>query len=567
MAYVPRRWKQAPAAPAEHFARLPDLPPFIAQVMYNRGLVDPQEICAFISESPTDGCDPFLMKDMGEAVARIAQAISHREPVVVYGDFDADGLTSTALMVEQLQRLGAIVEPYIPHRVEEGYGLNAGAIQRLAEQGTRLIITVDCGISSVEEIGLAAALGVDVVVTDHHHLPPELPDALAIICPRQIDCRYPFKEFAGVGVAYKLAEALARRLGSPAERENRGALDLVALGTVADMAPLRGENRSLVQRGLATLNDTCRPGLQAMLFRAGLQRVDAGSIAFALGPRLNATGRLDSAMVSYRLLVTGDTREANDLSSVLETANEERQRLTRSLQEQARQQLGTIDARRRLLIVAGPEYRAGVVGLVAGRLADESYRPAIVVEVGPETSRGSARSIPEFNIVSALDECRDLLVRYGGHAQAAGFTVANGDYSLLVERLTAIAERELAGLELEPTMHIDAELPLQQVTWHSLGWLEKLAPFGYANPTPILMSRRVMVQGAPRIVGRDHLKLKVGDGRGGPSVDAIGFGMGGMLDQVRRGQQWDVAYCLESNQWADFPAVLQLRLKDLRPAA
>jgi single-stranded-DNA-specific exonuclease len=271
-------------------------------------------------------------------------------------------------------------------------------------------------------------------------------------------------------------------------------------------------------------------------------------------------------MVSYRLLATGDSAEAASLAELLESANEERQRLTRSLQELARQQLGAISPEERLLLVAGPEYRAGVVGLVAGRLAEELYRPAIVMEVGPETSRGSARSIPEFNVVSALDECRDLLVRFGGHAQAAGFTVENRILPVLESRLRAIAIRELGGLALEPTLGIDAELPLNQVTWKSLEWLERLAPFGYANPTPVLVSRAVSMRAAPRIVGRDHLKLRVGDGRGSVAIDAIGFRMGGLLEAAARQPLWDIAYCLESNQWGDRSPSLQLRLKDMRPS-
>ena len=563
MLNVARRWELAPAAPPEHFARFGDLPAFVAQILYNRGLTDRRQVDSFLDSDGAGSHDPFAMKGMQTAVTRVVQAIARDERIVVYGDFDADGITSTALVVQFLQSLGARVQPYIPHRVDEGYGLNADSVKRLVQDGTRLLITVDCGVSSVAEIAWAQSHGMDVIVTDHHHMPTEMPSALAILNPRQPDCRYPFKDLAGVGVAYKLAHGICMAFGRD-ERELAETLDLVALGTVADLAPLLGENRALVRRGLAQLSRPERPGLQEMMLRAGLQRVDAGTIAFALGPRLNAAGRMDSAMSSYHLLTTEDYSEARRLADELESVNRERQRVTVELHGVARRQVQERGTDERLLLVCGDEFAPGIVGLVAGRLAEEYYRPAVVVHRGEVTSRGSARSIPEFSIVSALDECRDLLVRYGGHAQAAGFTVANENLAELHRRLLAIAERELAGLTLVPTLQVDVEVPLSGSSWQTLQWLERLAPFGSGNPAPVLMSRQVRVWDKPRVVGRDHLRLRLAGPEGGAVLDAIGFRLGHLADEIGTHPYWDIAYCLESNQWGDYPPMLQANIKAMR---
>lgn len=559
-----KRWQVLPPAPAEHLQHFGDLPPLVVQLLYNRGLSEASEVAAFLAapgEEPLG--NPFDLRDMPQAVQRIQQSIASGERLVVYGDFDVDGITSAALLVQTLAALGARVSPYIPRRLEEGYGLNLGALDRLAAEDVRLVITVDNGISALAEVEHAHALGIDVIVTDHHHVPPQLPRAVAILNPKRPDCPYPFKELAGVGVAFKLAQALSDlRIANFEFRNPNFGLDLVALGTVVDMAPLIGENRALARRGLAMLNQTQRPGLLAMIARAGLRlgQIDSSALSFALGPRLNAAGRIDDAIASYRLLVTDSPDEAATLADDLEAKNQERQRLTAEVLERARSQaceLGDV----RLLLVAGEGYAAGVVGLVAGRLVDEFYRPALVVEWGEERSRGSARSIPEFNIVAALAECQDLLVRFGGHAMAAGFTVETPRLAALQGRLLAIADRELRGLDLTPTLFVDAELPLAQASWATYNWVGRLAPFGYANPTPTFLSRRVHVLKA-WVTGNNHLRLKLADG---PQVwDAIGFRLGDWAEPVAKHPSIDVVYTLETSQWGAEEPVLQLNVKDLR---
>jgi single-stranded-DNA-specific exonuclease len=547
-------------------SRFPALPAFLAQILYNRGLTDPVDAEAFLSDARAVEHDPLSMSGMGAAVRRIHQAIAGGEQVVVYGDFDVDGLTATAVLVEALRSAGGRVDPYIPSRDDEGYGLNLGAVERLCDAGIGLLITVDCGISSVTEITFAAGRGLDVIVTDHHHVPPTLPPALAIVNPRQPGCQYPFKDLAGVGVAYKLASAVLPGLGDGL-LPSRSALDLVALGTVADMVPLTGENRSLVQRGLRALRDTPRPGLRELIRVAGTKSVDSESISFALAPRLNSAGRLADAYCAYQILVTDDLAESRDLAAGLEGTNQERQGLTRRLEQVAEAQICSEGGPGSLLFVSGAGFRAGVVGLVAGKLAETHYRPAVVVEQGEETSRGSARSIPEFNIVCALEECRDLLVRFGGHAQAAGFTVENGNLSALRGRLADIAARELAGVGLDATLAIDTELPIAQASWGALRHMESLAPFGYGNPQPTLLARRARVVGYPKVVGSDHLRLRLADSRSGLALDAIAFRMGSLIDGLSAAPLWDVVYTLGQNEWGGNAPVLQMNVKDMRPAS
>lgn len=567
MTPLSKRWETPVVPPAEYAAALSDFPPFVRQILYCRGLADRLAVDIFLSGEGDSLSDPFLMKGMHTAARRILRAVASHERIVVYGDFDADGVTSTALLVHALQRLGAVVEPYIPDRVDEGYGLSLGSMEKLADRGTSLLVTVDCGISSVDEIALASARGMEVIVTDHHHAPPNLPAALAIVNPKQPACPYPFKLLAGVGVAFKLAQAVASLAGDPAAVEEMVQLtDLVALGTVADLVPLTGENRTLVKRGLRRLNQAVRPGIRALSRVARLGKVDSGAIAFALGPRLNAAGRMGDAWNAYHILLTESDTEADELAVALESANLDRQDLTARLCSLARAQLLESGADNKIAIVSGPEYRAGVVGLVAGRLAEEFYRPALVLEMGTHTSRGSARSIPGFHMARALDQCDDLLIRHGGHAQAAGFTVDNCRLEQFRERLLQIAETELAGVAPEPALAIDAELEAGQIRWETLDWIDRLAPFGYGNEQPLLVSRRLRICGGARLVGRDHLKARFVPQGGGQVVDAIGFRMAGWLEELPKHPVWDVAYCLERNQWGDYPETLQMSVKDLRPS-
>lgn len=575
---LPKRWDIAPLLPIRQRERLSHVHPLLAQVLFNRGVTDPEEVDAFLNGRVRFD-DPFRMKGVAEAVVRIRAAIRAGEPIVVYGDFDADGVTSTAVLVQALTAFGAAVRPYIPHRVDEGYGLNCDALDRLAAEGARLVITVDCGIRSAVEVAYGHALGLDMIVTDHHSIQRDeadrdiLPPALAVVNPKQQGDPYPFRDFAGVGLAYKLAQALllaekrdpvARQPVALAERD---LVDLVALGTVADLAPLLGENRALVQRGLAELNRPRRPGIQAMLDEAKITpgKVDATAIGFALGPRINAAGRLDSAKLSYDLLTAPDVLTAGPLAVKLGALNGERQELTRQLVDLARERIGPGSTERYLHLVADRSFHPGIVGLVAGRLAEEFYRPALVAEVGDEETHGSARSIPEFNITAALDDCRDLLVRHGGHAAAAGFTVKNASVDELRARLEQAAAAQLAGKDLAPALAVDAEVRLSEFDFALVGQLSQLEPCGYANPQPVFASTGLEVVSA-RTVGADgkHLKLQVRDVRKREAVwDAIAFRLGEWRSELP--PRIDLAYAVEINEF-NGRRTLQLNVKDIRAA-
>lgn len=566
---VGQQWQVAPIAPANHLTRFSHMPRPVAQVLFNRGLTDLKEAEQFIAGQWGDD-NPFAMKGVDRAVTRLRQAIRSAGPIAIYGDFDADGVTSTALLVETLRALGANVRPYIPHRVDEGYGLNVEALDELADQGVRLVLTVDCGIRAVEEVAHAMGRGLEVIITDHHSVGLTLPPASVVINPKQLGCRYPFKELAGVGIAFKLAQALLRTHkqvpvtpGAISLVED-DLLDLVALGTVADLAPLLGENRALVQRGLVKINEGQRPGLLSLIQRSGLQlsQVDAAAIGFGLGPRVNAAGRLAHAKTAYQLLVAQYPGEADKLAEELNNLNRRRQQITTETQERARQQALAEGDDVPLLFAASSDFLEGVVGLAAGRLCEEFYRPAVVVHVGETTSRGSARSIAEFHITDALDQCNDLLMRHGGHAAAAGFTVRNQDLPLLAQQLKALAAEALADKELRPTLFIDVEVGLGELNRRLYDWLARLEPFGYANPVPLFMTRRLRVVSAHAVgADRSHLKLVLSDGR--VRWNAIAFRQGYWLGRLP--SYIDVAYQFELNKW-NGREQLQLNVRDLRSA-
>jgi single-stranded-DNA-specific exonuclease len=562
-----KRWQIAPPVDQQTLDRFQDLPPLVVQLLYNRKIRDSAAVREFLAVG-APGHNPFQLKGMDAAVARLRAAIRLQEPIAIYGDFDTDGVTATALLVQTLSVLGARVRPYIPHRVDEGYGLNLEALRTLYRRGVQLVVTVDCGIRSFREVR-EASKGMDLIVTDHHSVGDDLPPARAVINPKQAGCPYPFKELAGVGLAFKLAQALLKVHnkvgGQPVAMVEEDLLDLVALGTVADLVPLLGENRSLVQRGLAQLNEPRRPGVQALMADAGLRRgdVDATAIGFRLGPRINAAGRIDNAMLAYQLLTCRDLLETKDLASKLGQLNQRRQELTRHTVAAAEALVQADDPEARLYLAASKDFEPGIVGLAASRLTETYYRPSIVVELGAEHSRASCRSIPEFHITKALDECAGLLVRHGGHAAAAGFTVETAKLDALHQRLKAIAAERLADVELRPSLDIDVQIPLEEVNWATRELLGQIEPCGMDNPQPVLVSPNVAISDKRPIGGEGrHLKLTLRDRRG-QAWDAVYFRGGGLLDELPG--RVDVAYTLEINEW-NHRKRLQLNIQDLRPA-
>lgn len=557
-----KKWHLLPPVPPSHLDRWQNVSPLIVQLLYNRGITSPVQVESFLAADERLLGDPFLLPGMNEAVARINRALLTRESIAIYGDFDTDGVTATALLTEAILMLGGKVVPYIPHRLEEGYGLNHGALESLYNLGITLVITVDCGISSIDEVSRARERGLDIIITDHHSVPAIMPPALAVVNPKRADSAYPFSELAGVGVAFKLLQALLRATGRELDEDRF--LELVALGTVADLVRLLGENRYLVKCGLEVLNHTNRIGLQEMILHAGLTmgNIDTETISYGLGPRLNAAGRLDNAIISYNLLVTSSPNEAQELAALLETKNAERQRLTVEVLAKAKEKLLPISPDLPLLMVGGEDYPAGVVGVVASRLAEEFYRPALVLTLGQEVSRGSARSIPEFNIIAALRECHTLLSQYGGHVQAAGFTLPSENIAPLRERLLKIAASQLASIDLRPTLAIDAEIPLSFLGKENLQLMGQLPPFGRGNPPPTFLSRRVRVADCRQVGSNgDHLKLKLRDGN--ITWDAIGFKLGSLINHIS--PRLDIVYSVRIEDWGG-TELLQLNVLDLAPA-
>ncbi|MBK6791787.1 MAG: single-stranded-DNA-specific exonuclease RecJ [Anaerolineales bacterium] len=573
-----KHWNISPRISPEADSALSAFPPLLRQVLFNRGFADDPSARAYLRGEPNSNTDPFQMTDMRQAIERIRFAMTNNEPIAIYGDYDVDGVTATALLVELLRKLGANVRGYIPNRFEEGYGLNNNALDELKADGVKLVITVDCGIRSPSEALHAKTLGLDLIISDHHHPDDEnLPSALAVINPKRHGDTYPDKDLAGVGIAYKIAEALLS--DDKASTTDQGSLsvvngqilnsllDLVALGTVADLAPLVGENRVLVKKGLRQMRQTTRQGLfsLAAVSEVNLPKVNAGHIGFMLGPRLNAAGRLKEALAAFELLTTTDVFKAGELAQQLDMQNRERQRITRDMQTRAEEMVISEDPDAYLFFAAHEDFNSGVVGLAASRLTEKFYRPAIVASKGEEETRGSCRSIPEFHITDALDQCADLLVRHGGHAAAAGFTVKNENLPALVARLKAIAAEKLSETELKPTVTADAEVSLSEMRpdVYEKG-LKYLEPTGYGNREASFVARNVKVKSS-RIVGSDgkHIKMSLEDEKG-ITHDAIGFKLGEWHKSMPA--RVDLLFTYEPNEY-NGRVTYQLNLKDLKPAS
>ena len=561
-----KRWVVAPPITEQADQALVKFPPILKQIVFNRGLATDAEARAFLKAEPSANTDPFQLTGMQATVDRVCYALQHNEPIAIYGDYDVDGVTATTLLVQALTALGANVRGYIPNRFDEGYGLNKDALDTLKADGVKLVITVDCGIRSPDEALHAQTIGLDLIISDHHH--PDgtnLPPALAVINPKQHGDLYPDKDLAGVGIAYKIAEALLTAQQPVNGFQSNDLLDLVALGTVADLAPLVGENRTLVRRGLRQIRETKRQGLFSLAGIADLKidKCTASNIGFMLGPRLNASGRLESALASFELLTTTDFMRAGQLAQQLDTQNRQRQSITRTMQEQAEVIAMGEDPEAFLLFAAHEDFNPGVVGLAASRLTEMYYRPSVVAAKSADETRGSCRSIPEFHITDALDQCKDLLVRHGGHAAAAGFTVKNQNLPELVTRLKQIAKDQLGSRDLRQTLTADLEVPLSELSFDVLKHLMFLEPTGYGNPEAVFISRNIKVRLA-RTVGAEgkHLKLTLEDERG-VSVDAIGFRLGHLKENLP--PYIDVLYRFEANEF-NGRRTLQLNLKDLKPA-
>jgi single-stranded-DNA-specific exonuclease len=551
-----------------------------AALLALRGYSDPLARAAFLSPALATLADPALLADLPRAITRLKTAHARGERLAIWGDYDVDGLTSTALLCRAFAGMGFQATPHIPHRVRDGYGMHVAGVDMLADEGVTLIVAVDCGISNRREIAHAATRGVDVIVLDHHTIPPELPDAVAIINPRRADCPYPFKELAAVGLAYALVRALTREgfalcgAWGDDEPDLLDLLELVALGTVADVAPLRGENRVIVTWGLDSLRHTPHPGLQALYTVAGLdsQRLNAWDIGHALGPRLNAAGRLGDAALALRLLLAESAEEALPLAQELDAINRQRQRELARIMDEAVARVEESDAltaEQPLILIDGTGWTAGVVGLVASRLAERYGRPTIVLEQGAQESKGSGRSIDGFNLIAALTTCGDLLKHYGGHARAAGLTVTNANLAALHERLLTQARAHLTADDLRPTLLLDLDLALADIGYPLTEAFAKLEPFGNGNPEPLILLRDIGVKWPKASSDGKHLFFTAA-AQGGTTVRAplrcVAFGQGERRSELQiPGARFDLAGTLR-REWWQGEERLSFHIRDFREA-
>jgi single-stranded-DNA-specific exonuclease len=554
---------------ARKLAEALGLPPLVAQLLLHRGLEQPEAARTFLNPTLSGLSMPTLMKDMDRAVARIIQAIRRQEKIAVYGDYDADGLTATAVLVIFLQPFFPEIVTYIPHRTREGYGLNQGSLSRLREQGATLVITVDCGSSNHEEIEWAKGLGIEVLVTDHHQVGRQgVPHAAAVVNPKQEGCRFPFKELAGVGVAFNLVIALRQALEAEGFFQGpkpnlRSYLDLVVLGTVADMVPLTGDNRIYAADGLRVLGDSPREGVLALKAVSGLPpsaRISAVDVAFRLAPRLNALGRLTEAKEGIELLITGERERARLLAETMDQENRRRQeieqQLLKEIEETIRADPGLYQ--RKSLVLWSEKWPRGILGLIASRLVERWFRPVFLFSLEDGLAQGSGRSIKGFHLFKALEELAPRLVRFGGHAAAAGAALKMEDLPFFEQALESLVEKTLPPESFIPKLQVEAEVDFNLLGKSLVPYLPRLAPFGQGNPEPILVTRQARVKNL-RPVGNGHLRLTLENK--GITLDGFGFNLGELPLAV--GDAVDLAYTADLESRGG-QAYLKLRIKDIQ---
>ncbi len=545
------RWSQLPCdeASASRLASQLNISPLLASLLVTRGMDRLEEAEQFLKGSLADQHDPLLLSGMKEAVPRIRQAVENGERILIYGDYDADGVSSTTLMIHLMRRLGATYDYYIPHRTKEGYGLHIPVLEHFHKKGFTLIVTVDTGISAVDQVAYARSVGMDVIVTDHHEPPAILPEAYTLINPKLPYCSYPFKGLAGVGVAYKLAQAL---LG---EDTPEAWTELAALGTIADLMPLTGENRVIVKSGLASMAHSAFPGMTALLGTSGWSsgEVTSTSVAFGLAPRINASGRMSHANRAVALLTAESMEEAEVIAEELDVLNKERQMLVEDMVQEALQQLESQEEAEGLpdvIVVAGEGWNAGVVGIVASKLLERYYRPTIVLGIHPETGecKGSARSIPGFDIYEALTDCADLLDHFGGHPSAAGMSLGRERLEEFGRRLNAFAAGRLQPEHFVPVLQTDLACSLKDVTLQAIEQLQHLAPFGMANTCPRLLLRDLKLLECKQM-GKDGKHLKLVLGQNGKTVEAVAFGKGELASLLTEEARVDIVAEAGINEW------------------
>ena len=554
-------WKIKKNNPAlqNYLSKELQIPSIIAQLLINRNITDIAEARQFLSADLSDLHNPFLLKNMDIAIERIEKASQENEAVLIFGDYDVDGVTSSVLLTKALKRKGIKVVNFIPHRMTDGYGLNARVGEVALKNHIKLIITVDCGITAYDQVTELNAKGLEVIILDHHE-PEEgrIPPALAIINPKQKDCPYPFKYLAAVGLAVKFIQALEGQV-------DKGTLDFAAIGTVADIVPLHGENRIIVKAGLQAINTTSNSGLSALLDSSKMRgkKISPYHIGFVIGPRINAAGRMDTAHASLDLFLCEDLMEAQGLAQELELHNKERQRMQRGIVQEAMDIVeGSEHIKNQKVIVVGQEgWHKGIVGIVASRLKDKYSKPTIVITIKDGVGTASARSVNGFNLLEAITECSEHLEEFGGHAKAAGLTIKKENIDKFNELINEVAHKFLDNKKLLPELLIDSEISLAHIDMNLAEILSSLEPFGEGNPEPLFCSRQIRINSLPQLLGKNTIKFWASDN--GVTISAVGFGMGEFQKQLKKGQIIDIVYQIGIDDWNKAPTP-QLILKDIK---
>ncbi|MEK7400991.1 MAG: single-stranded-DNA-specific exonuclease RecJ [Gemmatimonadota bacterium] len=540
-----------------------NLPEVLCRLLAVRGFTAGEVAKRYLRPRLEHLSDPSLVADLDRAVERIIRAIRADEMILIHGDYDVDGISSTTILTRTIRSVGGRVTPFIPHRLRDGYDLTSAGVEAAKAAGAKLVITCDCGTSAVGPVADLASAGIDTIISDHHLPGGPLPAAYAVLNPRKPGCTSLDKDLCAAGVAFKIAVALTRAMGaSPNIALNM--LDLVALATVADVAPLRGENRVLVRYGLKLLNKTSSVGLASLIRAAGLQSkaITAGRVGFILGPRLNAAGRVGSAMRGVELMLAGDESVANPIARELEELNAKRQELDRQTLEEAREMVRILDLEQTYgIVLAGDGWHPGVVGIVASRIVEEFGRPAVLIALEGNEGKGSGRSISAFDLHAGIGRCRDLLLRFGGHRSAAGVTIARENVREFARRFNAVARATLKPEDLVPELRADLEVQLADVNDHLESMLRHLEPCGIGNPSPVLVARGVRVAAAPKTVGKDGLRVRLQ--QAGVEISALGWGMSHRASELAAGATVDVAFRLERDEW-NGESRLQARLADIR---
>ncbi len=533
----------------------------LASILVNRGIIDGEKINVFLNPTRKDFYNPFLMPDMEIAVKRIVKAIENKEKIMIYGDYDADGITSITVLKKYLNEIGLKTGEYIPNRLNEGYGLNKDAISKIYNDGYKLMITVDCGISGLEEVDYANSLGMEIIITDHHEPAEKLPEAIAVIDAKRKDNKYPFNQLAGVGVVFKLIQAISTELKLE-EKEYLKYLDLVCIGTISDIVPLVDENRVIAKLGLKLIEKTKNIGLKTLLNIADLKKIDSNAISFGVAPRINACGRMGFQEEALQLFLTEDSGEATKIAKRLVQFNQERQAKEKQIFEEVIEKIEKDDKDKKCIVLAEENWHHGVIGIVASKITEIYYKPSILICLEGDKGKGSGRSVPGFDLYTALTKCSDYIEKFGGHSMAIGITIKKENFEKLKEAIEKYAQESNIS-DIMPIINIDKEINLKNINIEEVKSLELLEPFGEGNKMPLFLLRNLKIDSIRALSGGKHLKLTLKQDNN--IVDAIGFNMGDLSKEYLLGDKVDVAGTIEINSFGNKENI-QINLKDIRKA-